>query len=78
MNFAYICSVVGNDVYHNGVNIGIINSVNDLDKVRQIVKDKYGLEFEELSSHFRDGWLLFSNVTDNRDVALLVERVNIL
>lgn len=78
MNFAYVCSIVGNDVYNNSVNIGIIDSVNDLDKVRQIVKDKHGLEFEELSSHFRDGWLRFSNVTDNRDVALLVERVNYL
>lgn len=78
MNFAYVCSIVGNDVYNNSVNIGIIDSVNDLDKVRQIVKDKHGLEFEELSSCFRDGWLRFSNVTDNRDVALLVERVNYL
>lgn len=78
MNFAYICSIVGNDVYHNGVNIGIIESVNDLDKVRQIVKDHHGIEFEELASCFRDGWLKFSNVTDNRDVALLVECVKCL
>lgn len=78
MNFAYVCSIVGNDVYNNGVNIGIIDSVNDLDKVRQIVKDRYGLEFEELASCFRDGWLKFSNVTDNRDVTLLVERVKYL
>lgn len=78
MNFAYVCSIVGNDVYNNSVNIGIIDSVNDLDKVRQIVKDKHGLEFEELASNFKIGWLRFSNVTDNRDVALLVERVNYL
>lgn len=78
MNFAYVCSIVGNDVYNNSVNIGIIDSVNDLDKVRQIVKDKHGIEFEELASYFRDGWLRFSNITDNRDVALLVERVNYL
>lgn len=78
MNFAYVCSIVGNDVYNNSVNIGIINRVNDLDKVRRIAKDRYSLEFEELASRFRDGWLRFSNVTDNRDVALLVERVNYL
>ena len=78
MNFAYVCSIVGNDVYNNSANIGLIDSVNDLDKVRQIVKDRHGLEFEELASLFRDGWLKFSNVTDNRDVALLVERVKYL
>ena len=78
MNFAYVCSIVGNDVYNNSVNIGIINSVDDLDKVRRIAKDRYGLEFEELASCFKDGWLRFSNVTDNRDVALLVERVTCL
>lgn len=76
MNFKYICTIVGNDVYNNSVNIGIIDSVNDLDRVRRIVKDRYGLEFEELASQFKIGWLRFSNVTDNRDVALLVERVN--
>lgn len=78
MDFAYVCSVIGNDIYHNGVNIGIINSVDDLDKVRRIAKDRYGLEFEELASCFKDGWLKFSNVTDNRDIALIVERVNYL
>lgn len=78
MNFAYVCSIVGNDVFHNGVIIGIINHVGDLDKVRRIIKDRHGLEFEELASRFRDGWLKFSNVTDNRDVALLVERVECL
>lgn len=78
MNFAYVCSIVGNNVFHNGVNIGIIESVNDLDKVRQIVKDRHGIEFEELASRFGDGWLKFANITDNRDVALLVERVNYL
>ena len=78
MEFAYVCSIIGNDVYHNGVNIGIIKSVNDLDKIRQIIKDRHGIEFEELASCFRDGWLKFSNITDNRDVALLVERVNCL
>lgn len=75
MNFAYVCSIVGNDVFHNGVIIGIINSVNYLDKVRQIVKDRHGIEFEELASRFHDGWLKFSNITDDRDIALLVERV---
>ena len=78
MNFAYVCSIVGNDVPNNSVNIGVINSVNDLNKVRRIAKDRYSLEFEELASQFRDGWLKFSNVTDNRDIALLVERVEYL
>lgn len=78
MDFMYVCSIVGNDVANNGVNIGIIDSVNDLDEVRRIVKNRYGLEFEELASCFRDGWLKFSNVTDNRDAALIVERVNYL
>lgn len=78
MNFAYVCSIVGKDVYNNSVNIGIINSTSDLDKVRQIIKDRHNIEFEGLASCFRDGWLKFSNVTDNRDVALLVERVKYL
>lgn len=78
MNFAYVCSIVGKDVFHNGVIIGLIKHVDDLDKVRQIVKDRHGIEFEELASRFSNGWLKFSNITDDRDVSLLVERVNYL
>lgn len=78
MNFAYVCSIVGNDIYNNSVNIGIINHIDDLDKVRRIAKDEYGLEFEEFASRFRDGWIKFSNITDNRDISLIVERVNYL
>lgn len=78
MDFAYACSIVGNDVFHNGVIIGLIKHVDDLDKVRQIIKNRHGIEFEELASRFRDGWLKFSNITDDRDVSLLVERVNYL
>ena len=78
MDFAYVCSIAGNDVYHNWVNIGILTHVAHLDKVRRIAKERYGLEFEELASSFSDGWLKFSNITDNRDVALIVERVNYL
>lgn len=78
MNFAYVCSIVGNDVFHNGVIIGIINDIDDLDKVCQIIKDRHGVEFEEFASRFQDGWLKFSNITDDRDIALLVERVNYL
>lgn len=55
MDFAYVCSIVGNNVYHNGVIIGIIKHVGDIDKVRQIVKDRHGIEFEELASRFHDG-----------------------
>ena len=73
----YVFSIVGNNVFHNGFII-VIKSVNDLDKVRQIVKDRHGIEFEELASRFSSGWLKFANVTDDRDVALLVERVNCL
>lgn len=78
MRFAYLCSIVGYDVYNHSVNIGLTDSVRNLDGVRQIIKDRYGLEFEELSSRFGDGWWKYSNITDNRDISLLVERINYL
>lgn len=78
MNFAYVCSVIGNKVFNNRATIGIINSVRDLDKIRQIVKDRYGIEFEKYANTHMDGWFEYSNVTDDRDITLLVERVDYL
>ena len=73
-----MCSVVGKDVTNNSINLAIIKSVRYLDKVRQIAKDRYGIEFEEYATLFSDGWLKYANITDNRDIALIVERVNYL
>lgn len=52
--------------------------MSDLDKVRAKIKENHGIEFEELSSHFYNDWWDFANITDDRDIHLIVERVGVI
>ena len=52
--------------------------MGDLDKARDIIKEIHGVEFEELSSRFFNGYWEFNNITDDRDITLVVERVDII
>lgn len=75
MEFIYVCSLVGDDVFHGHSIIGYISHINDIDKVREKIKAKCGIEFEELASNFNNnGYLRFTNITDKQDVSLVVER----
>lgn len=75
MEFTYVCSLIGNDVFHGHSIIGCISNISDIDKVREKIKTKYGIEFEQLASKFNNsGYLCFTNITDKKDVYLVVER----
>lgn len=78
MEFTYVCSLIGNDVFHGHSVIGCISHVNNIDKVREKIKTRYDIEFEELASVFNmfnnGGYLCFTNITDKRDIYLVVER----
>jgi len=52
--------------------------MDDLDKVRAIIKEKHNVEFEKLSAHFTSYYWKFDNITDNRDIYLIVERIDVL
>ena len=52
--------------------------MGDLDKAREIIEKIHGVEFERLSSRFFNGYQEFGNITDDRDITLVVERVDII
>ena len=52
--------------------------MSDLDKVRDKIKERHNVEFEELSSQFTYGYWKFDNISDNRDIYLVVERVDVI
>lgn len=74
--FAYIVSLVGHSVQGGRSNKCLIESMNELPDVCEELKERYGLEFGERARFMDDTWV-FSNITDARDVTLLVERVDI-
>lgn len=76
--FVYVVSLVGEDVFHGWYIHCVITHIDDLNKVRTMIKEKYGIEFEERSVRSTSGWWKFDNITDNKDIKLIVERTNVL
>lgn len=71
----YVVSLQGKDVFQGNDVVCTITRMSNLDKVRVYIKQKHGIEFEELSAIFTSNWWCFNNITDNRDISLIVENV---
>lgn len=71
----YVVSLQGKDVFQGNDIICTITRISNLDKIRIYIKQKHGIEFAELSSNFTSSWWCFNNITDNKDISLIVERV---
>lgn len=75
MEFTYVCSLIGTDVFHGHSIVGCISNISDVDKVLEKIKAKHGIEFEQLvTMSNNDAYLCFINITDERDVYLVIER----
>ena len=71
----YLVSLQGKDVISNRVNICVITKMYHLDTIKVYIHQKYNVEFETLSAIFTSDWWCFRNITDDRDIALFVERI---
>ena len=71
----YLVSLQGKDVICNRVNICVITKMYHLDTIKVYIHQKYNVEFETLSAIFTSDWWCFRNITDDRDIALFVERI---
>lgn len=77
MNEMYLVALVGEDVYKDFLEVGLISSFRDLEKVRKILYKRYQIEFEERSSDFTGNSWKFANITDPRNIWLYVKRLPI-
>lgn len=75
--FVYVVSLMGQSVFHDWGIRYVIKDIDNLDKVRTKIKENHGIEFEEVTSYYH-GWWSFANITDDRDIHLIVERVDII
>ena len=72
----YVVSLVGKDVFQNRVIVCTMTQMDNLDRVCVYIKQKYGVEFEKLANRFSSCFWGFDNITDNRDITLVVEKVD--
>ena len=68
-----LVSLTGKDCFHDRIPICVIHSLSFLDKVRELIKKKYGIEFTKQSSKRIYDTTFFDNITDDRDITLEIE-----
>lgn len=68
-----LVSLTGKDCFRNKMPICVIHSLSFLDKVRELIKKKYGIEFTKQSSKHIYNTRFFYNITDDRDITLEIE-----
>lgn len=71
----YVVSLIGKHVFQGNTIVCTITRMSHLDKIRVYIKQKYNVEFETLSANFTSSWWCFNNITDDRDISLVVENV---
>ena len=71
----YVVSLTGKNMFHDNIIVCTITRMSNLSKVRNYIKQKYGIEFEELAAYFTPNWYCINNITDDRDISLVVENV---
>ena len=76
--YVYVVSLAGKHVFHDCSIQCVITRIGDLDKARDKIKERHNIEFEKLANTFAWGYWKFDNISDNRDIYLIVERVNVL
>lgn len=66
-------------MFHNQTFEGCITHISDLSIVRKQIKEKYNIEFEELSAKWVNGYYWrYENITDDRDIALMVYKSELI
>lgn len=77
-NSVYVVSLAGKHVFHDWSIQCIITTMDNLDKIRDKIKERCNIEFEEKSTYFTNGYWKFDNITDDRDIYLIVELVDVI
>ena len=72
----FVCQLIGKDVWGTHQIIGIIDSMNDAQKVVEYCEKKYNISFEK--EHEIVGFKSFRCTDYSKDVTICIERVNSL
>lgn len=76
----WVVSLAGEHVFHGHTTLGVIESISDLDIIREQVKDRHGILFtsdEDTVQYHASSYRSYSNVSDNRDITLVAERTTL-
>lgn len=74
MEVCYVVYLKGQNVYQGFSLQGTLHSIRKDDEIRKRIKRNYQIEFEELASRWAPNYWEFKNMTDDRDVTLVIEK----
>lgn len=74
----YVVYLYGQHVWNNYSIQCVIESLDDLVKVREAIKERCEIEFSERPYRDFIGHKKYTNITDERDVNLIVERTELI
>lgn len=77
MDFVYVVSLVDEYISRDGSVQYVIGDMTHLDEVRNKIKQKYNIEFEEEPAYSTDDYYRFNDNAD-RYAHLIVKRINII
>lgn len=76
--FIYVVSLIDRNVIYDGSIQYAIKHMDSLSKVRDKIKQIYGIEFKQIPSCSTPDYQRFDNIDDSVDVYLTVELVDII
>lgn len=75
----WVVTLAGEHVHHGHSVQGVIETIDDLCIIREKIKEAYKIEFESENSardEFKYFYQKYENITDDRDVMLVLERTS--
>lgn len=75
----WVVTLAGEHVHHGHSVQGVIEVIDDLRIIREKVKEAYKIEFESKNSardEFEHFYQKYENITDDRDIKLVLERMS--
>lgn len=75
--YVYVVSVVDKSMNVSFINY-VIKHLDNLGKVIATIKRQYNIEFKQVTACFQNGYWRFDSVHENTEIALIVERVEVL
>lgn len=70
-----LISLTGKHVYHEGYNVCIVDGFDKEQIARKIIYDKHHLRFEDTPIVNTPYYKVYNNITDNREINLVVEYI---
>lgn len=71
----YVVSLIGKDVFQGSDVICTSTRLSNIDKILAYIKQEYDVEFAEYSTYYFHHYRSFDNITDDRDITLVIEEV---